>query len=571
MPRYKTSGAAIVKSMNAVTEKVAAVGFDTEDAAAGTTKLLESMSPREIDAFSQSYADLTAKLKGATPGQEGFADVSEQVNTAILKGKAPWLAQLGYNDKQLKAFKKVTPAARRAELQQVIQNRLHDEANRVFGTTAGRVAKAAKAYEDLQQAVTGPFVARTGEMADAQLRLYTSLEPVAKLLGEKLGEGLKNLSKWTDENKNAMVTWGETAVTWTKSTYDAFWWLQGQSESFFKPIAQNSTREFNNVVAGAQKAWEGVQNIWNLAGGYFEGVAKSIGEKFGPLYEQIIKPFRDAWNYVESLWPGAAGGLPPTTSGGTMGTGGAQPGDYVPEWQDQGAAGGDTRMDYAPGVGPVLRGATPSSDVKARIAPKATPTGAPAATPEPMGGGWGTPRAPKVSAPAAQQQASNAQKATQASAPASQQQTSNAQKATRGQGKLAGVNPSLVAKLDTVQQQFGNLPINSGYRSPSHNAAVGGARGSQHMQGNAVDVDVSGKSIAERLAIINAASKAGIKGIGVYKNALHFDVGSKRAWGPSYHRGSVPAWAEEAIQRHLSAAAKGRATGAHHQATRSRR
>jgi hypothetical protein len=27
-------------------------------------------------------------------------------------------------------------------------------------------------------------------------------------------------------------------------------------------------------------------------------------------------------------------------------------------------------------------------------------------------------------------------------------------------------------------------------------------------------------------------------------------VGARRAWGPSYHRGSVPSWAEPAIQRH---------------------
>ena len=493
--RYKTSGAEIVKSVNAITEKVAKVGFDSEDAAAGTTKLLESMSPKEIEAFSQSYADLTAKLKGATPGAEGFADVSEQVNTAILKGKAPWLAQLGYNDQQLKAFKKLTPAARRAELQQIIANRLHDEANRVFGTTAGKVAKAAKAYEDLQQAVTGPFVARTGEMADAQLRLYTALQPVADLLGKELGEGLKNFSKWTDENKDSLIAWGNTAVTWTKNTYNAFWWLQSQSESLFKPIAQNSTREFNNVVAGAQKAWEGVQNIWNAAGLYFEGVATAIGNAFGPLYEQIIKPFRDAWNYVESLWPGAAAGMPPTTGGAAVGTGGGEPGDYVPPWQEPGAAGGDSRRDYAPGVGPIPRGATPSSDVKARIAPKA---------------------------------ASSA--------------------------KAAGVNPDLLAKLDVLQSQFGKLPINSGYRSPAHNAAVGGARHSQHTKGQAVDIDVSDKSIKERLAIIDAASKAGIKGIGVYANALHFDVAGRRAWGPSYGRGSVPGWAEEAIQRHEKAA-----------------
>ena len=106
------------------------------------------MSPKQIEGFGQAYADLTAKLKGATPGAEGFAEVSEQINSAILKGKAPWLSQIGLTDKQLKAFKKMEPAQRRAYLQQQIQNRLQGEAARVFETTTGKIAKAAKACED---------------------------------------------------------------------------------------------------------------------------------------------------------------------------------------------------------------------------------------------------------------------------------------------------------------------------------------------------------------------------------------------------------------------------------------
>ena len=118
--------------------------------------------------------------------------------------------------------------------------------------------------------------------------------------------------------------------------------------------------------------------------------------------------------------------------------------------------------------------------------------------------------------------------------------------------KLKGVNPELLTRLGTLQQQFGKLEITSGYRDPAHNAAVGGARGSQHTHGNAVDINVKGMSIAERLALIEAASQAGITGIGVYNNALHFDVGPRRAWGPSYRFSSVPAWAHAAINKHVN-------------------
>jgi hypothetical protein len=92
--RYKTSGDAIVASVNQVSEKVAAVGFDTEDATAGVTKLLASMSPKQIEGFASAYGDIVAKLKGATPGMEGFAEVSNLINKAVLKGKQPsWFRQ----------------------------------------------------------------------------------------------------------------------------------------------------------------------------------------------------------------------------------------------------------------------------------------------------------------------------------------------------------------------------------------------------------------------------------------------------------------------------------------------
>jgi len=121
------------------------------------------------------------------------------------------------------------------------------------------------------------------------------------------------------------------------------------------------------------------------------------------------------------------------------------------------------------------------------------------------------------------------------------------------QGKLGTVNPGILAKFKDIQSQAGTpLNVTSGFRDPQHNAEVGGAKNSAHTRGNAVDVTFGG-GVPEALKLIETASKAGIGGIGVYSpNKLHFDTEAKRSWGPDYHRGSVPSWAEKAIQAHLS-------------------
>ena len=118
------------------------------------------------------------------------------------------------------------------------------------------------------------------------------------------------------------------------------------------------------------------------------------------------------------------------------------------------------------------------------------------------------------------------------------------------------LNPDLTSKLALLEQTAGPLKINSGYRDAEHNRKVGGAPGSEHVHGNAVDIDTSGMSQAEQLALIEQASASGITGIGVYGNSLHFDVGNRRAWGPSYGHESVPKWAASTIATHLAGTAQ---------------
>lgn len=122
---------------------------------------------------------------------------------------------------------------------------------------------------------------------------------------------------------------------------------------------------------------------------------------------------------------------------------------------------------------------------------------------------------------------------------------------------LKNINPALTRR---VQQAFSaagiaKIRVRSAHRDVDMNDAVGGAENSQHLTGNAFDIDVSGLSKAQRVTLIQSLSSMGITGIGVYANTIHADLGSRRAWGPSHHNDSVPDWAMEAINQHLAGTA----------------
>ena len=119
---------------------------------------------------------------------------------------------------------------------------------------------------------------------------------------------------------------------------------------------------------------------------------------------------------------------------------------------------------------------------------------------------------------------------------------------------LSHMRSDVIDNWEKVQGDLGfQVPVVSGFRDTLHNAKAGGAKHSQHISGNALDLDVSKLSVAERLKIIQSASAHGFTGIGVYRNSIHLDRrGSPAAWGPSTHFDSVPSWARETINKHFA-------------------
>lgn len=113
------------------------------------------------------------------------------------------------------------------------------------------------------------------------------------------------------------------------------------------------------------------------------------------------------------------------------------------------------------------------------------------------------------------------------------------------------IDDDLVTLLENIREATGGkaVTINSGYRSPEHNKAVGGVSNSQHVKGTAADIVVEGTDpltvgqIAEHFL-----NKKG--GIGVYQTFTHVDTRTTRSrWDQRSGKQVVvsgwPGWEED--------------------------
>ena len=106
----------------------------------------------------------------------------------------------------------------------------------------------------------------------------------------------------------------------------------------------------------------------------------------------------------------------------------------------------------------------------------------------------------------------------------------NGLKVARKDVEVSCLRPQLVAILKTIERRF-NKPviITSGYRSPSYNQKVNGAKRSMHMSCAAADIQVPDTNKWDVAKFVRALPNRG--GVGTYcHQSIHVDVGPKRDW-----------------------------------------
>lgn len=81
-----------------------------------------------------------------------------------------------------------------------------------------------------------------------------------------------------------------------------------------------------------------------------------------------------------------------------------------------------------------------------------------------------------------------------------------------------------------LQANFGRpITINDGIVKTG-SSRESGRRGSQHFNGNALDLSTRGLSNDDKLRLFREAKNAGFTGFGFGENILHVDMGPQRAW-----------------------------------------
>ena len=95
--------------------------------------------------------------------------------------------------------------------------------------------------------------------------------------------------------------------------------------------------------------------------------------------------------------------------------------------------------------------------------------------------------------------------------------------------QIVFIDDYLVSILDILRNQVGKpVYINSGYRTPTRNKAVNGAKYSYHMRGMAAGIRIDGMTAKEIANKLNAIVPNDECGIIVYNTWVHIDTRTKK-------------------------------------------
>jgi uncharacterized protein YcbK (DUF882 family) len=100
--------------------------------------------------------------------------------------------------------------------------------------------------------------------------------------------------------------------------------------------------------------------------------------------------------------------------------------------------------------------------------------------------------------------------------------------ASKDGSNIVLLHPALIIALQTIRDHVGKpIRVNSAFRSPAHNRAIGGASNSLHTLGLAADIVIDGMTPIE---VASLANDMGLGGIKAYPTFTHIDVGRHRTW-----------------------------------------
>ena len=106
--------------------------------------------------------------------------------------------------------------------------------------------------------------------------------------------------------------------------------------------------------------------------------------------------------------------------------------------------------------------------------------------------------------------------------------------------ELMGNVERLAENLQVLRDHIGKpIRVISGYRSPTYNRKIGGARKSQHMVAKAADIQVTGMhpdDVRQEILTLIKEGKMAVGGVGRYTTFTHYDT---RGWNARWSGSGV--------------------------------